>query len=246
MRPLRANRGPVSSWPRPTYGKRARAAARRGTAILEFAVSIPLLGVVLIATTFFGWSMTNQQHVRMSNRYVAWRAVAMREEGDANQLLPLGRAMPDANYVNSRFFGGRGSNVNGSTSVDDGPDDTEHLLVDLVGSRDNNGQLQSFAQNMILGDPLAGGGFPRGSVARVSAEFPPVVDAFARFTGAMLGRHSRDGVAWRRKMDYHCDASYLDAIRDQFLSELDDAIMNNPGLNSDLKQDLQSLYLRPE
>ena len=71
----------------------------------------------------------------------------------------------------------------------------------------------------------------------MAASFPSDVDPWRRFQGAIRSRHIREGVAWRRGQ-----VSHLQAIRDQYLLDLDAAVSEIP--DTGLQDDLRRLYLQ--
>ena len=186
-----------------------RPAARRGSALIEMVMVIPLLATIIGLTFFFGWTMTNQQHVRISSRYAAWRRVRAGESVAADEL-------------NTTFFNDRADGVDRSEG--DGPDDTLKELVDAAGE---------FALAYPLVKDTVLDRWPRGRSDRVKASFPSEVALWQMFRGSIEGYHTRDGVEWRRG-----EVSYLDTIRDLFLYDLDRAVSNVPDatLRDDLRE----------
>ncbi len=185
---------------------------RRGTALLEFVMAIPFLALLLGLTFFFGWSMKNQQHVKIADRYLAWRHVRTKEW--------------KADRLNHRFFGETAERV--SASRGHGPDDT---LEDLVAEADHvSGRAGEMAGRLI---PRR---VHRGRSVRVGAVFPSDVGVWNRMdlTGPITSHHVRDGVQWR------CIENVFnnEVVNDQFLSEFDGSL---PGDNK-LAKVLRILY----
>lgn len=178
---------------------------------------IPLLALVLGLTFFFGWVMTNQQHVRQAARYTAWRRVVRNSGVGADEL-------------NRRFFADSAEQVDIS-----GGRSGEPTLLDYSDA------LSSFSSPAgDLAEATAVESFPRGRWARVSAEFPTDVGLWRRFSGAMRARHSREGVEWRRGQ-----ASVEKAIRELHLGGLEDSLDGIPSPGSTLAERLQNLYHHP-
>ena len=189
---------------------------RRGTALVEFAMCIPLLALVISLTFFFGHAMMNQQHVRISDRYTAWRRAA---GGNV-----------DGQTLNTLFFRERAEGI--GLTEDGGPADT---LEDYVAFAAWTG---SDAERLARATVLQR--FPRGQRATVEAEFPSSSGAgvYRRLAGAIRGSHYRDGVEWRRGQ-----ARPEDGLRDEFLGDVDATLDNLPAPADTLGQVLRGLYL---
>ena len=188
-----------------------RQTGRRGTALVEFVMILPLIALILGVVWFFGWSMMNQQHVRVSDRYAAWRRVR-------------GGGVRD---LNDTFFDQRAINVD----VDrrSGQTRTLHDLVSAAGDR--GAMTELLAQELVLRR------CPRGSGARVEAEFPTEVGLWKRLEGAIASRHVREGVEWRRD-EVRCEP----VLRDEFLSELNAAVGNLDAPSSEFGRIIRHLY----
>ena len=178
---------------------------------------IPLMATIISLTFFFGWAMTNQQHVRVSGRYTAWRQA--RRAGGAS-----------GGDLNRSFFAGRAEDP--SVSGGSAAGRTQETITDLVRAA---GDVSDPAYE--LAEQTAGAAWPRGVWARVAASFPSDVDLWRRFQGAIRSRRIREGVSWRRGQ-----VSYLQAIRDQYLIDLAAAISEIP--DAGLQDDLRRLYLQ--
>ena len=189
---------------------------RRGTAIIEFAMSIPLMATVLAAIFFFGWGMQSQQRVKIAGRYASWRRVKTGQWTPANESL------------DSILFDGRTSDH----SIDGGNGPSESLTLVVSAAGDVSPDAGDLAQRTISDR------WPRGQRAHVSAEFTPKLDSFRRLTGAIHDTHVRDGRVWRRHQ-----ASNLTAVRDQFLLEFDELMDSCPSPGDSLAGEIQRLYL---
>lgn len=174
-------------------------AGRRGSALIEMVMVVPLLATIIGLTFFFGWAMANQQHVRVSSRYAAWRQVRAGESVSGDEL-------------NEIFFGDRADGVD--ISAGDGPDDTLKKLADAAGKYELGYPL---VEDAVLNR------WPKGRSDLVKADFPSDVALWQRFRGPIEGSHAREGVEWRRG-----EVSYLDVIRDLFLYDLDRAVSGVP------------------
>ncbi len=187
---------------------------RRGTAILEFALAIPLLATVIVATFFFGWAMKSQQRVKIADRFSAWRAVD--------------RGAPSDETLNVVFFEDRTSSVTQGWGA--GPSETREDLAAETGavSRDAG----DLAQRLVIDR------WPQGVSVRVAAEFVPAMDAWRQFTGPIRDRHTREGREWRRR-----EASNLPELRDQFYSDMDERFENFPAPADRMADLFRQLYL---
>ena len=196
---------------------------RRGAAIVELAVCIPLIAVIIAMVFFLGFAMTNHQRVRLSARYTVWRDLyGWYEISD-----PPGRVLNRDEALNMIFFNYKADPV----SID-GPHAMQpQTISDLVAAA---GQMGAWPEEFA--DRTVAQSFPHGSCVKVSAKFPTTVKAWEDFTGAISSRHCRDGVEWRRSQ-----VSYLQAIRDQFLADLDAAVMAVD--DAGLRNSIQALYL---
>ena len=198
-----------------------RRRARRGAVLIEFVMCIPLLATVIAAIFFFGWAMMNQQHVRVSDRYATWRSLYGWQEyksEDGNSLHPH-------EILNLLFFRDKATSVGigGYGGVD--PDSIQGMVeaAGTYGADPENVADESVQER-----------FPHGRVANVSASFKPTIGAWKSLSGAIHSRHYREGVEWRRGQ-----VSYLEVIRDLFMSELDQA-----ALGCQLSDEIRALYLK--
>jgi len=183
--------------------------------MVEFVMCIPLLALVLGLTFFFGWAMSNQQHVRISDRYTVWRM--LRE-----------RSRPTAEELNETFFANRGRQVNLDTWR--WHSDTLDYFVDATDHYDR--RAGSLADDMILHR------FSHGMTAQVHGEFPSDVSLWQRFTGAIRSRHSRQGLEWRCQQ-----ARSESAVAEEFLRLLDVMLDTTPAPADRLAQMFRRLYL---
>ena len=193
---------------------------RRGTALAELAMSIPLLATVIALIFFFGYAMKNQQHVIASSRYAAWRAVD--------------KGSPPSGYeLNAMFFQDRASTV--TVTGGGGPRQTLYDLVDKA-------YWESASAGDLMGRSLSD--WPAGKSANVRADFVTSLKYWQELIGPIGSLCVRDGEQWRREVSDQdiLRASYLEPIRNQFLSELDEAIGRIP--DRQLSNSLKALYQR--
>jgi hypothetical protein len=187
---------------------------RGGTAILEFAVSLPLLALVLVCTFFFGWAVMNQQHVWIADRYACWRQVRNGSTATAQEL-------------NQNFFGGRATNI--STARDSGSSKTEQDFVSAVAA--DNRPAGDLAQELVMNR------FPKGLHVSIQAEFPTSVKYWQRFTGAIQSSHEREGVEWRWRQ-----AFCASVVADQLLQPLDNMLSVWPAPATNVGRFFRTLY----
>ena len=232
-----------------TLDSRMKRHRSRGTAMVEFVMCIPLLALLISGMFFFGWAMRNQQKVKVSDRYAVWRAVHnANAEADASSYAYTLYGEPDqgaqrdqfiqdfidenvidptTDILIAQFLGGRADNA--QLNVGSGPAETQQQLVDAVSGSDAE----------RLADRTIAGNFPGSVMAEVSSDFLTDMELWEYFArnGGMKSSHVRDGVQWRR-----WQTSTEDAVRDVFLTELDQAVRTVP--DATLQENLRSLYER--
>jgi len=190
-------------------------AHRRGAAMIEFVLVIPLLALIIAITFFFGWSLMNKQHVAVSDRYTAWREVLTGSQVTGRNL-------------NVMFFRDRAVDVD--IHRGDGPDET---LSDLAAAA---GYVSAGAET--LARETAVERFPLGRAVNVAAEFPTQGGIWRQFTGAIHSTHARDGVQWRRGQ-----ASNQRVVAREFLGQVDDALGGIAAPGTKIGQFFRRLYL---
>ncbi len=185
---------------------------------------IPLLATVVVLTMFLGWAMVNQQHVRASARYVAWRNVYRHwywPEGFDAQDPDL---IDDPNHpgLNAMFFEGEARWI--SVGGGGGHRDEFERLIDAAAEQ--SAFAGSFADYLLLNPLPDRGRFAHARRATVRAEFDTDVEAFRKYSGAIRSGHIRDGVEWRRNQ-----ANCRHVTREMFLTSLEDVLngVNPPG-----------------
>lgn len=216
---------------------------RRGLALLETAVAIPLLATILVGTMFLGWAMMNQQQVKASARYVSWRHanrgwVYTNPNPDPNVDPgdPDPTDIDDPNHpgLNHLFFRDRAVDINVSRSGGDN-DEVEDLVTAAGGLSD---YARDFADRLLVNPYPNHGVFPRAQAASVDTEFGTDVAAFKRFTGSIRGYHIRDGVEWRRS-----EAGCRYVTREQFLSDLDQVLTSVPDPGTNMGKMIRETYV---
>lgn len=226
-----------------------KALNRRGTAMVEFVMCIPLLALLIAGMFFLGWAMRNQQKVKISNRYAAWRDVhnakartdassyaytLYGEPGQERQREEFLEDYTQGNVIEptvdrliDMFLGSRSDNVRAEATA--GPAETQQQLLEAIRSPDAEG----LAERTVAGD------FPGSVSVHVASEFRSDMELWEYFarSGGLGASHVRDGVQWRR-----WQTSTLEAIQEQFFSELDQAVGTIP--NPTLQNNMRSLYRR--
>jgi hypothetical protein len=191
------------------------ASRHRGTALIELAFCMPFLAGIIGITFFFGWAYVNQQHVRTSDRYVAW----------AN----LTHQVQDAD-LQKNFFTNKATSV--GSGIGAGPTRTLDAYVADIAS-------VSTAADKIS-RPLVMDNWPRGSCGNVNIDFPTDWKLWhdIGLEGPLNSHCDRDGVEWRRGQ-----ARNEDVLRQTYLQELDAMFQNVAAPGDTLAAAMRNLYL---
>ena len=215
----------------PAGGRRDRR-RRRGTALVEAAMCIPLLAAVIVLTMFLGWAMMNQQSVKAAARYTSWRRVY----GSWNRPENYDPNTPDdPNHpgLNHMFFRDRARSIH--VERDSGHADELERLV--AAAFDQGEDAGSFADGLIINPPLDHGRFPRARRARIWVDFQHDMAAFRRYQGDIRSHHIRDGVEWRRRQ-----ADCRHVTREQFLYSLETVLQAVRPPGDGMGKMVRSLY----
>ena len=198
--------------------RRRHSRSRRGTAIVEFALALPLLAGVLLLTFSFGWAMTNQQHVWAADRYACWRQVRTGVQTTRDE-------------INQGFFNGRASSVgvNYATKWHGSTDALSDYVEEVSSGSAAAGEL---AQELILNNH-----FPLDERVTLSADFPTKNLFWKRFSGAMQSRDSRAGLEWRWRQ-----ARCENEVADQRLPAVDGLLRTAPAPADVLARFFRGLY----
>ena len=211
---------------------RAKRRRRRGTALVELALCIPILASVIVLSAFFGWAMTNQQHVKAASRYAAWRRVKggwhhwnWGDPHDADDPCHPG--------LNEKFFRDEASSVH----VDgwSGPVEEFEDFISSAGEYSDDAAV--FADQLMMNPPPDYGTFQHARQAKISAKFHSDLAAFEKYHGAIRSHHIRDGVEWRRN-----DATIRHVTRIQYLDELDEVLYSVESPGEGMAKMIQNLY----
>jgi hypothetical protein len=189
---------------------------RKGTALLEFVMSIPLLAMVIAGTFFFGWVMRNQQRVRIASRHAAWSQVYESAE-TANS------ADVDDLFFDTR---GEGTSVEGEGFAGSALED----YVTAVRTRDED--AGRVVEEMITeADP------PAARREIVESNFQTNNELWRKLAkGAIRMEHHRGGRTWRRP-----EWSPLSKVTTETLLEECDAMADAPQ-DSKVESALRLLY----
>jgi hypothetical protein len=191
---------------------------RRGTAMLEFVLLIPLLATVVALTFFFGWSMMHKTQLLQAARHAPWENI---DTG----------AWPTEEFINEQFFHNRAASVSLASEPDKVSRETSEDLVNDVGGRE--------AAAGALADELTLNLFPPGKRGRVAAGFNTDQPIWKTFEGTITATHQREGLTWRR--DDPCDP--WNTLRDQYYPDLDNLLNGIPAPGSGMAQMIRGLYL---
>jgi len=177
---------------------------------------IPVMALIIGLTFFFGWSMDNQQHVKISDRYATWRELLNRADWARDPNYANREPEVTSGTLNDLFFSQRASQV--TIDRNNGPSETLRGLVDYVGT--GSGRAEAFAQTMVMDL------WPRGLSTEVGADVPATVSLWQQLglTGPIKAQHGRDGLQWRLREAH----SPWDPLRDQFLLPLDSVLTTIP------------------
>ncbi|KKM78637.1 hypothetical protein LCGC14_1357950 [marine sediment metagenome] len=192
---------------------------RRGTAMIEFVLILPVLAVILGLTFFVGWAMMRKHQVIVADRYAAWQRV---EVG----------AWPTEEKLNEKFFADKALDV--SLESMGLKRETAEDLVSEAGSL--NRRSESLAEELLLDR------FPRGRRAHLTASFPGHQSPWQReklkLIRTIQSRHGREGITWRRD-----EVNCWGTLRDQFYPELDDALQRVSAPGDGMAHMIRRLYL---
>ena len=182
--------------------------------MIEYVMSLPLLLGVLVCLFFLGWALMHRQRVDMSSRYAVWRELYDTQTIDVDV---------DGDAVNSAFFDEKADSV-----LVDSYTIRPEAIAELVAAAGDMSEGAGALAASSIGDS-----FPGGLTAGVSAVFEPSITLWRSFAGPISNRHWRDGLEWRRGQ-----VSYLEAIQELFLNELDDAVgrIDDPTLQENIRE----------
>ncbi|MCL2701713.1 MAG: pilus assembly protein [Phycisphaerae bacterium] len=192
------------------HGKRQR----RGTALVEAVLALPLLMVILGLVWWVGWAMTNQQRVKSAAHYAAWRGA-------------YGDGVTEAEIERVEFVG---KGTVREYTLGGGPRETIDELVDVAA-------LAS-PQAAHLADRGPRARYRKGNFVRLSGEFPTSVGLWNRYQGDIRSRAGREGPTWR-----HRDAAIRDAILEMYFPELDTRMRSVPRPGDGMAEMVRDLYI---
>lgn len=156
-------------------------ARRRGAAMTEMVLVLPLLVFVLAMMIFFGRGMVRAQRALVMDRYATWRTVY-------GAPGPQFAAQPGTTSYNETFFAGQASAI--EMSLDDElPKEAEDDMLDAVADVDNGDTLAMVTEIYTL--------LPGGLTTRFETTHENTVAIFQPFEGPLNHRHTRAGNDWK-------------------------------------------------
>jgi len=193
---------------------RANRRRRRGTAMVEFVMCLPVLALVLALIFLLGWGLLHRQQVTVSDRYKTWR--------------DLRAAAVSGQRLNELFYRNQAADV--AVQADAGQWQTHEDLTAYAGqASDHAGR---FAEATVLD------AWPRGREVRIAASFPIGLGSlFADLPNTIRGEHGRTGVEWRRGQ-----AACRRQVLALYLDDLDAALDRVGGSAENLRRMVQRLY----
>jgi hypothetical protein len=186
--------------------------------MIEFVLSLPLLGTIVAVTAFFGWAMMHKHQVTVADRYASWHRV------EAGQW-------PSEAHVDHVSFNDRASSVDigGGRRVTE----TGLELVDKAGEQ--GGRPEALAEEVVLNRFQQSHG---GRTVRLSARFSHDMEIFAKTSGPISHRHGREGHTWRCR-EVRCWQS----LRDVFYNDMDARLEAVAPPADKMAQMIRGLYL---
>ncbi len=115
---------------------------RRGAAMSEAVMIIPLVVVILALLMYFGKLMVRAERDSMLARYETWRS--------AQQAPGPGRNEPNGNaHLNSAYFGGHAQEVAGAWDDDVFAEEPYDKLVEHAGTIGGSGNAKGLTQSLL-------------------------------------------------------------------------------------------------
>ncbi|MBT3201189.1 MAG: pilus assembly protein [Phycisphaerales bacterium] len=201
----------------------ARSVRRRGNVIIEFTMVIPFLAAIMGFTWFFGWAMTNQQHIKIADRYQTWRQV---RAGSGVSAETLNKRIFQG-YLDEDRYHQNGGTYSSETIK------TLQGLVEAAGAQSPEAGTLAY--------PIVMDKAEHGKWITVHGNFPSDIGIFQQvenYQGDIRHTHMRDGREWRWRQ-LRCE----DIIRDEFLEDLDSTLTGVPSPGNGLAAMARQLYL---
>jgi hypothetical protein len=199
--------------------------------MIETALALPFIGMFMMLVMFLGLQMLNQQDLRESARYNTWRY--MGTHGSAGDV-----------ELNRLFFAGKALGVSQSRQVRT-VTDVEQTLKEYTTEVSNldatAGQLADTLVNLQLHPQWADS---------VTANFPNEIGLLREFgpDGEMNTQYIRSGGDWRRgQVREGAQVTAVlpsDAVREQFLIPLDDAMQRVASPGNTLADAARHIYVQ--
>lgn len=194
---------------------------RRGSAMVEFALALPLLVLVMSILLFFGWQIPRRHNAIVGARHSVWRTF---DGGTPSDAELDGEFLEDrATWIGQSHAGGPLDSYEAWAGATD--PDARDLAEELVTSR-----------------------WPHGRQTRLSAEWITRVRLWQELSdpdgdpatrGHVSGRHAREGIEW-----HHGQVAPWATLRDLYAEELhDDALGTVPAPGDGLARTIQGLLV---
>lgn len=110
------------------------AARRRGSAMTETVVTLPLILLLLALMVYFGVSLQRLQRVTAAGRYESWRQMDDGVHNAAAELI-------DEDRINEQFFSGKAASVDVQVSFGETTEANDLLDAALVSAGAQNGNM---------------------------------------------------------------------------------------------------------
>jgi hypothetical protein len=215
--------------------------ARRGVAMLECALVLPLLVFFLVAIMLMGWGMQNRQQTEISARLIGWSEA----RGVTHSDVPEHYGRSWGTVIRDHLLSQR--NDEGATTVADAERaylyDSEGVQIDTMNT------IEDWVQRVIIEDEDAGGAaelwilgsdhWPWGHGAAIEARFPVPWRYWAHLDDKHVETwFIRDGVEWRYSQIHN-----EQVIADEFLSDVDEALQSVEDPGDALAAQFRWMYL---
>ena len=215
---------------------------RRGAAMTEMVLVIPILLVVVAYVFYFGRGVVRVQHARGMARYEAWREAAQAPGPWGNN--PDFDQRDDSPLLNQTFYANNAQRVaetGGRWFPMDAPDE----LIDRAAQF--SGDTSDLVDEAI-------DAFPRGRTVRVHVDHEETIPLWQPFAGTIRHRHTRLGNDWKHANGWAKDELgewvhsgggpwITPQVRDAFLEDLDGGLESLANQDNELARMVRNIYL---
>lgn len=196
---------------------------RRGAAMTETVLVMPLLLVILSLVFYFGRMMVRVQHTQVMARYETWRSVI--DAPGPHDDYDLG----DYSDLNQTFFASNAEGLEHTTRNDAFPEEAyEELIAQASRSSEAAGDLAERLLYQPSGDTPR---FSHGRSEGFRVTYTTDVPLWRELEGPIRRRHTRIGHEWHFSHNWTAGPDewrgsaqpphHLRALRDAFLEEFD-------------------------